>query len=33
VPLAFGLLGIQAIIEFIRCAFGAPLPADAHAPE
>ncbi|MBM2323461.1 MULTISPECIES: TRAP transporter small permease subunit [Marivita] len=33
VPLAFGLLGIQAIIEFIRCALGAPLPADAHAPE
>ena len=33
VPLAFGLLGIQATIEFIRCALGAPLPADAHAPE
>lgn len=33
VPLAFALLGLQAVIEFIRCALGAPLPPDAHAPE
>lgn len=33
VPLAFSLLGIQAALEFIRCALGAPLPNDAHAPE
>lgn len=33
VPLAFALLGVQATVEFIRCALGAPLPPDAHAPE
>lgn len=33
VPLAFALLGLQAVLEFLRCAMGAPLPADAHHPE
>ena len=33
VPLAFALLGLQAALECLRCALGAPLPSDAHAPE
>lgn len=33
VPLAFTLLGLQATLEFIRCALGAPLPPEAHTPE
>lgn len=33
VPLAFALLGLQASVEFIRCALGAPLPPDGPAPE
>ena len=33
VPVAFALLGLQALVEFIRCALGAPLPSEAHASE
>lgn len=33
VPLAFTLLGLQATLEFLRCALGAPLPPEAHVPE
>jgi TRAP-type C4-dicarboxylate transport system permease small subunit len=33
VPLAFFLLGLQAALEFLRCALGAPLPPEAHVPE
>lgn len=33
VPLAFFLLGVQAALEFLRCAMGAPLPPEAHVPE
>ena len=33
VPLAFALLALQATLEFIRCALGAPLPPEAHMPE
>lgn len=33
VPLAFALVGVQAVLEFLRCAMGAPLPSDAPHPE
>ncbi|MBE0453667.1 MAG: TRAP transporter small permease [Roseovarius sp.] len=33
VPLAFALVGLQALLEFLRCVMGAALPSDAPHPE